>query len=616
MALSVKIGICLKHESERRVVRAAAEQIGLAAVDLEFSPQLDLSSELASDPSSLEDALRKGRIEDWQLLIADDDQPGQELQSRVDAALGGGYAPWAIGVREPLRQSFEANGDLSPGFAASTDSTHSEGPGGPWTLRRPLDLITVAEQLRQAADACRVFSGRHGSLIEELHRFRSMFDSICNGIAITDARLPSRPLLYVNPAFERMTGYSAGEACGRNCKFLQGADTEQPEVARISQALREVRAERVLLRNYRKDGTLFWNELYISPIFDLAGALTHFVGIQNDVTERVETETQLAEERDRLHAAAESSMDCLYICKSVRNAAGEIEDFTFEYLNSNVAKMVSVPLDLLLGGRMSELTAFHMDLGLLKLLKRVVRTGEPLVHEFSVADKDAKGAWLRIQAVKLKDGIVITASDITLRKREEERTRHQAHHDPLTQLLNRSVLRERLEQALQWARRHNAMVGVFVIDLDGFKKINDTEGHAAGDETLIAVAGRLKNAVRKVDSVIRIGGDEFIVVMPKLRQKSDAQSRAEKILAILRQPIHIAGGIVTVTSSIGIALYPDSAETSEELLARADDAMYVAKKSGKNQAGFFAADREFAADPGVRVEGELHKALDGFKDLA
>lgn len=276
-------------------------------------------------------------------------------------------------------------------------------------------------------------------------------------------------------------------------------------------------------------------------------------------------------------------MDCLYICEAVRDERGEIVDFTFDYLNRNVEKMVSIPLSALIGARMCDILPINRRLGLFDLYKRVVLTGEPLVHELAIDDEDVRSSWIRVQAVKLKDGVVITASDITLRKQEEERTIFNAQHDPLTGLANRSLLQDRIDQGVLWAKRHSDLLGVFLIDLDGFKAINDTLGHAAGDETLITVAARLSNCLRKVDSVIRIGGDEFVVVMPHLRRQSDAKMLAARILDALRVPMHIAGRNVSVTSSIGIAIYPDSAQTTEELLSRSDMAMYSAKRGGKNQ---------------------------------
>jgi len=134
---------------------------------------------------------------------------------------------------------------------------------------------------------------RDRALLEELRLSRRIFDSVSNGITISDAAKADLPLTYVNPAFERMTGYLAQEVRGRNCRFLQGNDHEQEGMTKLRKAIREEREERVLLKNYRKDGTLFWNELYMSPVRDADGRLTHFVGIQNDVTIQMESVRKL-----------------------------------------------------------------------------------------------------------------------------------------------------------------------------------------------------------------------------------------------------------------------------------------------------------------------------------
>lgn len=128
-----------------------------------------------------------------------------------------------------------------------------------------------------------------------------------NGIVITDSSLPDEPIIYVNPAFERMTGYAADEVVGRNCRFLQGDDREQEPLGDLRAALREGRECRVVLRNYRQDGTLFWNELYVSPVLDEGGNVTNFVGVQNDITERRRIEEVLRESENRLRIAAQST---------------------------------------------------------------------------------------------------------------------------------------------------------------------------------------------------------------------------------------------------------------------------------------------------------------------
>ena len=292
---------------------------------------------------------------------------------------------------------------------------------------------------------------------------------------------------------------------------------------------------------------------------------------------------ELSEERDHFHAAAECSLDGLYICSAIRDARGEIEDFAFIYLNSNVERMVAIPRSRMIGGRMCELQPVNRTLGLFERYKQVVSTGEPMVCELSVHDKDLNQAWIRVQAVKVRDGVAITTSDITARKQNEERILHLAHHDPLTGLLNRSLLSDRIGQAIEQSRRNGTMAAISLIDLDLFKHVNDTYGHGAGDCVLVTVASRLTNAVRALDSVVRIGGDEFIVVMPELKRLADAQRVAEKMLLALQAPICIEGQSIRISCSIGIAIYPDAAADVEALLSQADTAMYTAKGLGKNQ---------------------------------
>jgi diguanylate cyclase (GGDEF)-like protein/PAS domain S-box-containing protein len=292
---------------------------------------------------------------------------------------------------------------------------------------------------------------------------------------------------------------------------------------------------------------------------------------------------ELSEERDRFSAAAESSLDSFYICSAVRGKTGEIEDFAFTYLNRNVETMIAQPRDQLLGHNLCEVFPSIRSLGLLDRYRQVVSTGEPLAVEFAFEDRDVPGVWFRVQAVKVRDGIAITASDITARKRDEERIIHLAHHDPLTGLANRSLLNDRIIQAIDRAARYGGMVGVFLIDLDGFKPINDTLGHAVGDGVLVGVARVLKGAVRAVDSVMRIGGDEFVVVMPEVGSLQGIEAGAKRMLEAVQPVMNVLGQQVRIGCSIGVSVYPDSALTAEELLAKADSAMYAAKHRGKNQ---------------------------------
>lgn len=177
--------------------------------------------------------------------------------------------------------------------------------------------------------------------------------------------------------------------------------------------------------------------------------------------------------------------------------------------------------------------------------------------------------------------------DITERKEAQERILHLAHYDTLTNLPNRQLFFDRLEQALAQAQRHGHLVGLLFLDLDKFKPINDTHGHGMGDLVLQTVARRIEGCLRSSDTVGRIGGDEFVVLLPQLQHPTEAMQVAEKIRQALEQPMHIDGKTLSVSTCIGVAVYPQHGSTTTELARNADSAMYQAKVAGRNQAVLF-----------------------------
>jgi diguanylate cyclase (GGDEF)-like protein/PAS domain S-box-containing protein len=197
-----------------------------------------------------------------------------------------------------------------------------------------------------------------------------------------------------------------------------------------------------------------------------------------------------------------------------------------------------------------------------------------------------------ITGVRGADGRVthyaLVGSDITLRRQQEEEMRWSATHDSLTGLPNRKLFGDRLEHAMSRARRSSANLAVFFIDLDGFKSINDTKGHRAGDHVLVTVAKRLQGALRESDTVARLGGDEFAVILEDCSGE-DASRIAGLLISNLGEPIELENDRGTITGSIGISLFPRGGDlNAEELVSQADQAMYEAKHSGKNQFRVFA----------------------------
>jgi diguanylate cyclase (GGDEF)-like protein/PAS domain S-box-containing protein len=202
------------------------------------------------------------------------------------------------------------------------------------------------------------------------------------------------------------------------------------------------------------------------------------------------------------------------------------------------------------------------------------------------------------------------ARDITDRKRAEELISYQAYHDILTDLPNRMLFKDRLGLALIQAKRKGTELAVMFVDLDRFKLVNDTLGHVKGDELLQQAALRLKECLRRGDTLARQGGDEFTIVLPELRDRADASMVADKFLECLHAPFFLDGHQVHISASIGIAIYPGDGETIDELLRHADIAMYQVKALGKNGHSFYHASMQDVSTQKIELEISLRQALE------
>ncbi len=292
------------------------------------------------------------------------------------------------------------------------------------------------------------------------------------GLVIVDARQPDLPIVYVNPAFERLTGYAADEVLGRNCRLLQRDDVRQQGLDVIRESLRAESSCTVLLRNYRKDGTMFWNQLGIAPMHDASGRITHVMGTLCDVSERVRAEHRLLERQ--------------------------------------------------------------------RQLERSKRT---------------------LEGLALKDG--------------------------LTGLYNRRHFSEQLAREWNRARREHLPLSLFMVDIDHFKRFNDTFGHLAGDQCIRLVGDTLKRCfARGSDLVARYGGEEFVALAAGVERRQ-ARERAELVREAVREMTgerSSRSGAQLVTVSIGLAtVTPDERLSPEDLLDAADRALYQAKRQGRDR---------------------------------
>ena len=216
-------------------------------------------------------------------------------------------------------------------------------------------------------------------------------------------------------------------------------------------------------------------------------------------------------------------------------------------------------------------------------LRRIRKAGPDSWEEFQMLD----GRAIHVHRHAMQDGgHASTYTDITERKRLEDKINHMATHDTLTDIPNRVLLMDRLDLALARARRDKTKVAVLFLDLDNFKPVNDAMGHMVGDQILKQMSSRMISCLRKTDSVARFGGDEFAIVMTDVKNTNDAANMAQNLNKALSKPISLGSKETSLGASIGISLYPDHAQASEALLSLADEAMYVAKKKGKNSYHF------------------------------
>jgi diguanylate cyclase (GGDEF)-like protein len=247
------------------------------------------------------------------------------------------------------------------------------------------------------------------------------------------------------------------------------------------------------------------------------------------------------------------------------------------------------------------------QLGLIALAPAALRDGaERLIGVVQVFAREDMAEAIKPVARHLEQLALVAIENTLL----YERLAFQAQHDTLTELPNRLLFHDRLDQAIRGARRNRKKLAVMWIDLDRYKQINDTLGHRVGDELLVEVGRRLKACLRETDSVARVGGDEFTVLITELADGSDIEMVPSKIMQAIAQPMSLAGHVLTITASAGVSLFPEHADDAGALIRNADLAMYSAKQAGRNQYKIFRADLGAAAARRLEIECELKTALE------
>ncbi len=419
---------------------------------------------------------------------------------------------------------------------------------------------------------------------------------------------------YMSPADERMRGFKATEVVGQHVFTLLTEDgvaaLRQKTIERLEKEKNGIKTGAMIfdLQQHCKDGRLIWTEVLSNPIRDALGNICGYQGITRDVTNR-----RLADEALRIAAIAFESQEGMYITNTTWDFLRVNKAFS-DITGYSAKETIGQKPELLRSG-------IHDDFFYTEMYDRLEKNG---AWQGEIWDKRKNGevfpALLTITVVKDDAGqishYVGTFTDISSRKSAEEKIKSLAFYDPLTFLPNRRLLMDRLEQALAGGARRQRKGALLFVDLDNFKKLNDTLGHDKGDILLQQVATRLVTCTRDIDTVARFGGDEFVVMLEDLSEESieaamQAEMVGEKILKALNQGYQLAGIEHRSTPSIGITLFGEYPETIEEPLKRADLAMYQAKSAGRNTLRFFDPKMQAVVAAHVALEEALREAIVG-----
>jgi diguanylate cyclase (GGDEF)-like protein/PAS domain S-box-containing protein len=442
------------------------------------------------------------------------------------------------------------------------------------------------------------------ALRESEERYRLLVERMREGLAQADNE---GRLQFVNDRFCEMVGYEREELIGLPGERLL-AYPEDVAVMREKTGLRLRHiADQYEVRVRRKDGTVIWIEIGGAPQVDAEGNVVGSIGVHNEVTERRMAEEALRDSEARYRLMAENSTDMISRTSS-RGILLYASDACRRLLGYEPSELV---------GRLFYDFIFEPDRDEVRHLSTLIHESGPTTFAYRVEKKDGSLVWFETTSRSVRDAItgeirevVGVSRDVTERKQVEEHIEYQAYHDALTGLPNRRLFRDRLTVALAHARRLKHPLAVMFLDLDRFKVVNDTLGHSIGDEFLRAVAIRLQSALREEDSVARMGGDEFTVLLADLKTSNDAAKIAQKVLDTVAQPLQIDGTELFLTTSIGIALFPSDGDTAEALLANADHAMYRAKDAGRNSYQMFTPAMNSRALERLTLESDLRYALE------
>jgi diguanylate cyclase (GGDEF)-like protein/PAS domain S-box-containing protein len=416
------------------------------------------------------------------------------------------------------------------------------------------------------------------ALRQSEEKYRNILQSIQEGYFELDL---AGNYTFVNDANCRLLGYSREELTGMNYRQFQDENTAKKTRQIFSEVYKKEEPIQLLdVEIIRKNGSKAFNEISVSLLKDKQGKATGFRGISRDVTVRRQMEEMIRQSEEKY-----------------RTIINEVDEWYFEidlagnviFVNDAIVRSVGYPPERLIGLNYKSFTSEERSGEVFKIFRQVYETREPIKNfPYEFVLPDGKITFFELSVFpKLDDqGKVVgfrgVGHDVTERKRTEEQLNYIATHDLLTGLPNRMLLMDRLKMATAQAKRNAQKLALMMLDLDNFKNVNDSLGHMVGDKLLKEISLRLTGRLRQNDTICRLGGDEFIILLPAIERVEDAVEVAKIILESFEQSFICNDHLINSSISIGIAIYPDDAQDIDVLMKNADMAMYYVKAHGRN----------------------------------
>lgn len=460
---------------------------------------------------------------------------------------------------------------------------------------------------------------------EQLHaseqRFRDIAETASDWFWEMDDQLA---FSFVSERYSKLSGLQPEQVIGYTRQqlldqgLIQMDESQRQELA--DKTARHEAFNNLEARIIGQDEQVQYIQIGGKPIFDDDRRFLGYRGAGRDITERKRAEEAIRRTNDELEKLVESrTQEIRKLSKAVEQSPVSviITDLkgNIEYVSPSFTEKTGYPLDEVIGKNPRMFKAESTHESVYRDLWQTITEGRDWIGEFQNRNRDGSIVWVQahVSPVKDSDGEIThylaIAEDISLRKEQEQRILHQAQYDSLTDLPNRMLAVDRLSQAIKMANREKQHVAVMYVDLDDFKKVNDTLGHDVGDQLLIEAAQRLGSAVRDGDTVARQGGDEFLIVLNGIQASTDADPIAQKIIHAFATPFVFNNMEFVVSPSVGISVFPDDGSEAGELMKNADSAMYRAKDEGGNGYHFFTAAMNQEVQNRIEIERYLRHAL-------